>query len=183
MSDHCSECGRTIAPEEAGDVSWDDGIPIFVCPDCCYEALEDSYRMEEQMEESGRPKAESREGAGSEQPAACDHQSETWAIVEIMGHRRYAGRVSQDTALGVPLLRVEVPETKDCPAFEKRFAAGAIYCVTPCTEAAARAAAEQWRERPAVLLDLPEPRHPRIAAGLAPDPDCDDEEDDVEIDY
>lgn len=35
--------------------------------------------------------------------------TELWAIVEVMGHARYAGRVSEYAELGVPLVRVEVP--------------------------------------------------------------------------
>jgi len=34
-----------------------------------------------------------------------------WAIVEVMGHSQYAGRLSEYGELGVPLVRVEVPET------------------------------------------------------------------------
>ncbi len=46
-------------------------------------------------------------------------ETELWAIVEVMGHSRYAGRVSEYAELGVPLVRVEVPETSSEPAFEK----------------------------------------------------------------
>jgi len=31
--------------------------------------------------------------------------ADTWAVVEVMGHARYAGRVSQHTALGGALIR------------------------------------------------------------------------------
>jgi len=82
-------------------------------------------------------------------------QAETWALVEVMGHVRYAGRISESTQFGVPLLRVEVPEIPGQPAFEKHLGGAAIYSITPCTEAVARAAAEEFCARPITYLDLP----------------------------
>lgn len=32
-----------------------------------------------------------------------------WALVEVMGHARYAGRIEQVTVVGVPMLRVHIP--------------------------------------------------------------------------
>ena len=32
-----------------------------------------------------------------------------WAIVEVMGHRKYAGRVSERSVAGVALLHVAIP--------------------------------------------------------------------------
>lgn len=32
-----------------------------------------------------------------------------WAVVEVMGHRRYVGQVEEVTVAGVPMLRVHVP--------------------------------------------------------------------------
>lgn len=80
---------------------------------------------------------------------------ELWAIVEVMGHSQYAGRVSEYSGLGVPLVRVEVPEVEGQPAFEKLLGAQAIFRVTPCTEEAARAAAEGLRVRPLSMVALP----------------------------
>jgi hypothetical protein len=45
--------------------------------------------------------------------------TDLWAIVEVMGHARYAGRVSEYSELGVPLVRVEVPAVNGEPGFEK----------------------------------------------------------------
>lgn len=78
-----------------------------------------------------------------------------WAIVEVMGHSQYAGRVSEYTGLGVPLVRVEVPAVSGQPAFEKLLGASSIFRVTPCTEEAARLAAAGLRVRPLSMVALP----------------------------
>lgn len=35
-----------------------------------------------------------------------------WAIVDVMGHQRYAGRVTEETLAGAGFIRVDVPEVK-----------------------------------------------------------------------
>jgi hypothetical protein len=101
--------------------------------------------------------------------------NDVWAIVEIMGHSRFAGRVSECQAFGAPLIRVEVPEVDDQPGFEKHFGPASIFAITPTSEAYARAAAAAFRSRPLALVELSE-----IAARPAlprPDPMFGDEED------
>jgi len=83
------------------------------------------------------------------------NMAELWGIVEVMGHAQYAGRVSEYSELGVPLVRVEVPEIDDQSAFEKLLGASAIFRITPCTEEAARAAARSLRVRPLSMVALP----------------------------
>lgn len=97
-------------------------------------------------------------------------QSELWAIVEVMGHARYAGRVSEYIALGVPLVRVEVPAVDGQPAFEKLLGASAIFRITPCDEAAATEAARQFGVSPLSLVSLPS-REPSLLADKAYDDD------------
>lgn len=50
-----------------------------------------------------------------------------WAIVEIFGHSRYAGIISEHAIGGCSFVRVDVPETGEEPAFTKLFGQGAIY--------------------------------------------------------
>lgn len=102
-------------------------------------------------------------------------QSELWAIVEVMGHARYAGRVSEYADLGVPLVRVEVPAAGAQPAFEKLLGASSIFRITPCTEEAAREAARQFGVRPLALVSLPAARPGRL--GGPPEYDEDDDGD------
>lgn len=62
-----------------------------------------------------------------------------WAIVEIFGHRRHAGRIREEERFGAKMLRVEVPLDGDP---EKRWAThwyggAAIFSLTPTDEATA----------------------------------------------
>jgi len=79
-----------------------------------------------------------------------------WAILEIMGHKRYAGRVSEHELGGSSFVRIDVPAHGDQEAFSKMFGPQAIYCVTPVSEQAARAAASQLDEKPMTVWSLPE---------------------------
>jgi hypothetical protein len=72
---------------------------------------------------------------------------ETWAIVEVLGHKKFAGYVSEQVLGGAVLVRVDVPETDQCGVFTKPYTklvgVGSIYCITPTTEEIARRAAQQ----------------------------------------
>lgn len=82
---------------------------------------------------------------------------EEWAIVEVMGHRAFAGRVTEQAIGGASFIRVDVPQVAERQAFTKLLGAGSIYCITPCDEETAKRAAETLRSRPTELLSLPAP--------------------------
>jgi hypothetical protein len=71
-----------------------------------------------------------------------------WALVEVMGHRRFAGRVTEQVVAGQGYVRVDVPPVGDRLAFSKLIGPGSIYCITPVSEEVARRLAEQYHERP-----------------------------------
>ena len=96
---------------------------------------------------------------------------ETWAIVEVMGHNRFAGFVSERAIGGASLLQVDVPETDGRPAFTKLLGVSSIYAITPCTEETARAAAQHYRLRAFHEYELP--RLPAPTGGVEPDDDDD----------
>lgn len=81
---------------------------------------------------------------------------ECWAIVEVMGHRRFAGYVTEQVIAGQGFVRIDVPEAGGRPAFTKILGAGSIYAITPVTEDTAREAAASFREMPLQAWDLPE---------------------------
>lgn len=91
---------------------------------------------------------------------------EQWCVVEIMGHKKFAGFVTEQSLGGSSFVRIDVPEitlangTK-LPAFTKLFGAGSIYCLSPCTEETARAFAAQLRSEAFALYEAPRLPAPR----------------------
>ena len=67
---------------------------------------------------------------------------EGWAILELMGHRRRAGQVSEVELASAKLLRLDIPAVDDegaaIPALTEFYGGAAIYCLTPCAEDVAR---------------------------------------------
>lgn len=61
-----------------------------------------------------------------------------WAILELMGHRRIAGKVSEVELFGAKMCKIIVPQPEGRPDFEQYYGGSAIYCVTPCSEETAR---------------------------------------------
>lgn len=88
-----------------------------------------------------------------------------WALVEIMGHKRFAGRVSEQVIAGHGFVRVDVPEVErdgeKVEAFTKMFGPSSIYGITPVSETVARALAASLHERPVQTWDLPRLVAPR----------------------
>ena len=66
----------------------------------------------------------------------------THALVELFGHTRIAGLVTEQVIAGQGFVRVDVPETTRSPAFSRIFGPSAIYSMTPITEELARQLAE-----------------------------------------
>lgn len=78
---------------------------------------------------------------------------EGWAIVELMGHRKLAGRVSEATLAGGAFLRLDVPSTPPATQF---YAPGAVYCITPTTEEIARGFCARNAPEPITRWELPQ---------------------------
>ncbi len=79
---------------------------------------------------------------------------ETWAIVELLGHQKIAGHISEHPLAGTNMLRVDVPETKSNPAFTRFIGGAAIYAINPCTEEIARYKAEDLGVKPVDAWDV-----------------------------
>ncbi|HVX39596.1 MAG TPA: hypothetical protein VHB25_08485 [Gemmatimonadaceae bacterium] len=104
---------------------------------------------------------------------------QTWAIVEVMGHKKFAGYVTEHTIGSMALIRVGVPATQQgegaTQEYSKLIGPGSIYCITPCTEEVARAAAqrlEQWNDPIPVAM----PVQRQLAAPGASDAEIVEEE-------
>jgi hypothetical protein len=97
---------------------------------------------------------------------------EGWAVIEIMGHQRCAGLVSEALIGGAPLLRVDIPSE---PPLTQFYGGQAIFRLTPVSEEIARAAAKRW--------SVPEPVSRYEISLLAPKAEAEDaevEEDDAD---
>lgn len=116
---------------------------------------------------------------------------ESWAVVELFGHQRIAGRVTEQQVAGTNFLRVDVPELPAreargfmsaqpaLPAYTRLFGAGAIYAINPVSEAVALHAALEFRARPVITFDLDAPGAPLLTGGSASGlTTCDMDEDD-----
>lgn len=103
-------------------------------------------------------------------PETTTAPPEEWAIVEIMGHLRRAGRISEVERFGAKLLRVDVPAGD---TFVSEFFSGsAIYRLRYASEEVARAIAEQ--------IGDPRPAMPVVYRPALPPPD---DEDDPAFDF
>lgn len=99
---------------------------------------------------------------------------EGWAILELMGHRRLGGKVSEALIAGAPFLRIDVPSVPPATQF---YAPGSLYCITPTTEAIARAFATREAPAPVQRWELPQ-----LAAApkTEPAPSAADDDEDVD---
>lgn len=98
---------------------------------------------------------------------SAENTFDMFAIVELFGHARIAGRVSEQVIAGQGFVRVDVPENEQYPAFTRMYGTGAIYSITPVDESIARAAAAGMRERPVMVYI------PALASGVQEDDDLD----------
>lgn len=93
------------------------------------------------------------------QQQTTDNKNETfdqWALVEIMGHQRIAGRVTEAIIAGAPFLRVDVPARGEEKEFTRFYGASSIYCISPVTEDIARGLAQNHRNEPVSRYELPQ---------------------------
>lgn len=82
----------------------------------------------------------------------------SWAIIELFGHQKIAGLVTESVIGGCNLIRVDVPAVGDQPAYTRYFGQGSIYSLTPVAEEIARSALDYIRPRPVQPYMLPQPK-------------------------
>lgn len=83
-----------------------------------------------------------------------DEKFEIWALLELMGRQRIAGKVTEQVIAGTGFLRCDVPETSSNPAFTRFIAPGSLYAINPITEDVAIKYAENLRVKPIDSWDL-----------------------------
>ena len=109
---------------------------------------------------------------------------ECWALVELFGHTRFAGRVIEQQIGGSSFIRLDVPEvvivssngTDTHPPFTKFFGPGAIYSITPVEESVARKLVASLRAGAIQMWSFPNLR--QLSEG---EPDVEDALDDVPV--
>ncbi len=74
-----------------------------------------------------------------------------WCIVELFGHAKIAGLCTEENIAGTNMLRVDVPETKQQPAFTRYFGSGAIYAINPVDEQTCAVIAESLNVAPVAI--------------------------------
>ncbi len=77
-----------------------------------------------------------------------EQKFDLWCVVEIFGHQRLAGRVTEQTVAGQGFVRIDVPETVGQPAFSRLYGPSAIYSLTPVSEETARLVAGRLEQQP-----------------------------------
>lgn len=96
-----------------------------------------------------------------------------WAILELMGHVRLAGRVTEEEHFGAKLGRIDIPNGDGFTT--QYFSGGSIYRLTPTTEEIARGVAARNQPEPVHRWELPAPQQHPIDAAPAGEPDPYDE--------
>ena len=81
---------------------------------------------------------------------------EVHAIVELFGHNKIAGKVTEQVIGGCSFIRVDVCDTKSSPAFTRLLHANAIYAINPVTEEVATQYAENLKVMPIQAWDARE---------------------------
>ncbi|MGE5590980.1 MAG: acetyltransferase [Bacillota bacterium] len=102
-----------------------------------------------------------------------------WAILELMGHRRLAGHVTEQEIAGASFIRIDVPGV-DATVATQFYAPVAIYAITPTTEEVARAVASANQPEPVTRWELTALLTTHTTAGAAARSYGDDDDDEDE---
>ena len=84
-----------------------------------------------------------------------------FAILELMGHRRLAGKVSEASIGGGSFIRIDMP-MKDGSNSTQFYSPGSIYCITPTTEEIARKMSLAYQPEPISQWEFKQLMQPHI---------------------
>ena len=77
----------------------------------------------------------------------------TWGILELMGHVKIAGFITEEELFGGKIGRIDIP-CQDGSSFTQFFGGHAVYRLTPVSEQVARAFAIRNQPRPVQVYEL-----------------------------
>lgn len=83
-------------------------------------------------------------------------QADTWAIVELMGHVRLAGKLTEEEKFGAKMGRLDIPAGGEPERFVTQlFGGGSVYRITYVTETVARDVCSRHSPAPVSPWDYP----------------------------
>lgn len=78
---------------------------------------------------------------------------EQWAILELMGHRRLAGLVTEQVIAGKGFIRIDIPNTEK--SVTQFYSPESVYGITPVNEEVARSVAASIDTAPVNAWEFP----------------------------
>jgi hypothetical protein len=97
-----------------------------------------------------------------------ENKFELSAVIELFGHTRMAGTVTEQTIGSASFIRVDVPETKQQPKFTRIVNPSAIYAINPVTEEVMLSMAETIANKPIESWDIREMQKKLMALKESP---------------
>lgn len=107
-----------------------------------------------------------------------EKQFDEWVVLELMGHRRLAGKLTEQEVAGASFLRLDMPRA-DGTTVTQLYGPQTVYCITPTTEEIARAVAIMCEVTPVHRWELPAPPE---SSGIPATDDTDTDEPDYDGD-
>ena len=83
-----------------------------------------------------------------------ENKLELNAVVELFGHNRMAGKVTEQSIGVATFIRIDVPETSQQPKFTRLVNPSAIYAINPVTEEVMLQMAEMITSKPIESWDI-----------------------------
>lgn len=91
---------------------------------------------------------------------------ELFAIVELFGHQKIAGKITEQSIGPAVFVRVDVPETKEQPSFTRLLNPSAIYAINPVTEDAMKYMAQNISSKPIESWDIKRMNEKLLSLGV-----------------
>lgn len=96
-----------------------------------------------------------------------ENKFEAWGLVELFGHSRVAGKITEQSVGGCNFVRVDIPRGDGF--YTRLFGQGAIYAINVTTEEVARKLAVQYGDTPAYAYALQNSAPQLTHSGAQPD--------------
>lgn len=96
---------------------------------------------------------------------------ELFAIIELFGHQKMAGKVTEQSIGPATFVRVDVPETKTHPSFTRMLNPSAIYAINPVTEDVMNYMAGSLSQKPIESWDIKRMNEKLLSLNTCKDPE------------